>query len=546
MASLKFRYEIEEHIVDDKRDLTVIDRRVEPRKRGSHIVNIKYYKVRCNKCGSITEKEESSLYNHGAGCRGCSIQGDHLYKVGDIVKNQNGSFEVMELIRKQEKNGNRTGRRRFYKLKCLTCGKIQLKSESNLKSGNGCVEVHKTFDVNDSIGRRKPELVKFFKNKNDAYQYLPGSLETVLFVCPICGTEKRMTINNLNSYGYSCPACGDGISYPQKFMCSVLKQLGVKFEREYSPEWAGNRRYDIFLLLDDNKYIIEVDGGFHFEGNQMNGMTAEESQKIDLEKDLLAMKHDHIVVRIDCHYSSRDYIRDNILRSELSKILDLDKVDWDECEAFANKSILVEVCKYYEDHIGISASDLAKIFGVTETSIWLYLRKGKELNLCPHYKTRYDIKDDDYQKTIQLYNDNPGIKIIDISRMVGKSRDIISEYLSRGTEEGLCHYVSRQSLGKEHLKQARQIVKNNPDIRPIELARLIGVDASPAKAYLETLSKEGLCNFKSRSEQYAEKQDKVKSLLSDNPNLTRGQLAELTGYPYQTISYMIRRWNKNG
>ena len=46
-----FKIEIGTHIKDNKRDITIIDRKYEKRRHGKSMVNEKLYKYRCNKCG---------------------------------------------------------------------------------------------------------------------------------------------------------------------------------------------------------------------------------------------------------------------------------------------------------------------------------------------------------------------------------------------------------------------------------------------------------------------------------------------------------------
>ena len=63
-------------------------------------------------------------------------------------------------------------------------------------------------------------------------------------------------------------------------MYNLLKQLDIKFTKEYSPHWASGRKYDFYI--PDKNIIIEMDGGLgHGHKSFMGKITPEESKKID-------------------------------------------------------------------------------------------------------------------------------------------------------------------------------------------------------------------------------------------------------------------------
>lgn len=440
--AINYRYEIGETIKDDKRDITIKKRWFEPRKRGKHIVNIKYYNCECNRCGKLlTKKEESSLYNHGAGCLSCKNKHPYVYSVGERIFDSHRDFTVLSQIRKHEKSNSRYVSRKFYLLKCNICGLEQEKSESNLCAGQGCCQKHDIKPHGDYIYETRPDLIPYFVDKDIPYKYGTGSSIVVDLQCPICGFKKVRKINYLTSFGFACPQCGDGFSYPQKFLYSILRQSSIDFIPEYSPDWANGRKYDSYFVINDVKLIVETDGEFHFENNEMNGFSAEKSQIIDNEKDFLAIEHGIKIIRIECRKSNKDYIKDRILNSELSNIITLDQIDWDRCDIDASKSIFVDVCKYYDKNRNISVSELCKIFGVSDLTIWKYLKKGREYGICPTYQTRYDIKNEKYLQAIKLFNEYPQMEIKEIARRINRDRNTVSSYLKKGNIEGLCKYI---------------------------------------------------------------------------------------------------------
>lgn len=90
-----------------------------------------------------------------------------------------------------------------------------------------------------------------------------GSKNKINVVCPNCGYIKKISPSNLFYFGLGCNKCSDGISYPEKFMTSVLDQLQINYQLQYSPSWAEGKRYDFYLL--DYNCIIETHGEQHYE-----------------------------------------------------------------------------------------------------------------------------------------------------------------------------------------------------------------------------------------------------------------------------------------
>lgn len=59
------------------------------------------------------------------------------------------------------------------------------------------------------------------------------------------------------------------------------------------------------------------------------------------------------------------------------EILDLDKIDWEECNTCALKSKIIEVCKLKEKHPEYSIKDICNVTGLGDTSVRNSLEKGK-------------------------------------------------------------------------------------------------------------------------------------------------------------------------
>ena len=122
----------------------------------------------------------------------------------------------------------------------------------------------------------------------------------------------------------------------------------------------------------------------------MSGQTKEESQYIDEMKDKLAKQNGYEVIRI--YYNDDFKIKDNLLKSDIVKIINLNNVDWEECERFALSNRVIEICKYWNDKKeNETTADLELIFKINRSSIIEYLKKGTELGWC-NYNAKEELE----------------------------------------------------------------------------------------------------------------------------------------------------------
>ena len=227
----------------------------------------------------------------------------------------------------------------------------------------------------------------------DAKKYTIGNHEKIEVKCPDCGKIKKIAPKTIyKTHSIQC-SCGDGISYPEKFLENVLIQLNVKYERQYKTDWSQNRRYDFYLL--DANTIIEVHGGQHYR-DTARGRSLKEEQENDKLKEELAFKNginNYIV--IDCRESTLNWIKNNILNSKLNELFDLNRVDWNKCLEYSLKNKVKEICDYKKEHTELSVADLAKEFGMNKSTITKYLKQGTELGWC-----KYDAKEEKRRSSI--------------------------------------------------------------------------------------------------------------------------------------------------
>ena len=180
IKTYEFKYEIGQHILDYnengsiKRDLTIIDRKKD-KDKSSH--TWRYYKIHCNKCG----------------------------------------FD---------------GREHYIKGKYVNEYWIR---ENHIEEGSGCGCCSGQFCVTgiNDMWTTNPKLANLLYNKEDGYKYMQHTGNKLQFKCQFCNEKYMLLPKDINNYKIPCN-CNDNISYPEKFMYSLLKQLNIKFTWQYT------------------------------------------------------------------------------------------------------------------------------------------------------------------------------------------------------------------------------------------------------------------------------------------------------------------------
>lgn len=196
-------------------------------------------------------------------------------KIGQTFKDDKRDIVITNRENKKDNKGNN----KFYKYKCNKCGfdcgeHYSVKDsehrkelwilEGNLIKGQGCSCCNNKVIVEgiNSIVDTAPWMIPYFQNPNEAKIYAKSSNKKIIPICPDCGRvkDKEISINQIyNKKSIGC-TCSDSIPYPEKFMLSVLKQLGINFKTQLNKtifNWCKDYRYDFYFNLNNNKYIIE-------------------------------------------------------------------------------------------------------------------------------------------------------------------------------------------------------------------------------------------------------------------------------------------------
>ena len=398
----EWKYEIGDIVIDENKNMTIIDRKYDN--------GIQYYKIKCNKCGFDC--------------------GEHYY-------NQVFKEEMWISIYNLNKAKG-----------CPCCGR----SSKIVVSG-----------IND-IPTTAPWMIKYFQGGyNEAKMYTQYSNNKLFFICPYCNrvSDKKIPIHNLRKYfGLSC-ICNDKMSFPNKFIYFLFEQIKDNidyFEKEYQPEWAKPYRYDLFFIIKNKKYIVEMDGGVG------HGNKKFKSQEIDREglerdkvKDKLAFDNNITVIRIDCLKSDFEYIKNNVLNS-LINIIDLSNVNWKKLEEYCTSNIVKEICEYY-NRTHDTILNISNVFKTSTRSIIDNLEKGNRLGWCNYIKIN-KTKENNIKKCIDYINNDPNCTVNELSNGTGLSYCTVNKYLHQLEYEEFL----KNSKEKGYKESSKRMTEKNSKI----------------------------------------------------------------------------------
>lgn len=259
---------------------------------------------------------------------------------------------------------------------------------NHILGGKGCPYCcgRKVFVGETDLWATNPNVAKMLENPNEGYMYTAFSNHRTNWKCPNCGhLINNRKIADMTIYGLYCPVCSDGVSYPEKFVANMLKQLEINFIYDRPRKWSKNKRYDFYI--EQYNMIIECHGLQHYKEiltYHSKARSLEEEQFNDVFKQNIAFANgvDKYIV-LDCRESNKEFLCNSILNSELFAIFDLFKVDWDKCDEHANKSYYMDILKYYNNGIK-NPVEIAKMVEISHVSVLNALHKLNKNGLCEY------------------------------------------------------------------------------------------------------------------------------------------------------------------
>lgn len=244
------------------------------------------------------------------------------------------------------------------------------------------------FKIEKTVGYLFPEKISLFKNKEDAFKYYPYSHEKVIFICPCCGEEKEMTIDNAVHKKFFCAKCSDKISMPNKMLRNInyqLKDLGIleDFDLEYIiPNTGTAYRFDAHFFYKNIDYYIEAHGVQHKDERSFH-KTGIKTKKRDKEKVKLVNSLQNSELKIVwCDEDNFDYRKNNFIEQYKQIGIDLNKIDWLQVEKSLASNLIIEVCNYYNEHNDIPLYKIAEEFKISYPLVTKYLKRGTKIGVC--------------------------------------------------------------------------------------------------------------------------------------------------------------------
>jgi len=388
-------YKIPRYLSSNRRNCvkigTKLNVKVEDLSDGSNIL----VDIKCDGCGEILIGVKWSVYKRYVNedgeyyCQKCAVAG-HKKWVNfeqwcyDNLSNKDAEnillrwdYEKNKLSPKDISFGSAGFNKKGYWFKCLEHPEHGSEQKSILhftRGDGGNLSCSKC----NCISITHPNLVSYFVNKEDTIKYSIGTHTNVSMKCPNCGYEKDMKIHNLMNRGFSCPKCGDKISYPEKFMFNVLEQLGIEFQPQLTKttfKWCKEYKYDFYIPSING--IIETHGIQHYEEKAAWGGLIKVHDN-DKCKEKVANEHGIInYIILDCRISDMEWIKNSIINSNLPQILKFKEndIDWLMCHEYACSSLVKTSSDLW--NVGMrNTSKIANLLKVGKGTIANYLKQG--------------------------------------------------------------------------------------------------------------------------------------------------------------------------
>lgn len=385
------------------------------------------------------------------------------FTVGQNLKSEKKDITIIdrEYREKYYKNKNSNIKFKWYKYKCNICGWDNAWiEESNLSKNKvcACCSGRKVIEGINDIRTTAPWMIDLGVSVKDAKTFTKKSNKKIEVKCPYCNKIKKITIYAIYKNRSIGCVCGDGSSYPEKIIISILDQLNINYITQLSRKtfkWCNDYRYDFYIP----KYnlIIETNGLQHYRENSWKGNVLKKIQANDTTKEVLAnMNGINNYVILDCKESNIEYIKNSVLNSELNNIFDLSIINWVKCENYAIYSNKVkEVCNYWNNKKEWETTkDLACIFNISRTTVIDYLKKGNKLMLCEYNPRSEMIKNCSENnkkhliKEVEVFKKGISLGVFEsVSELSRKSKELFGTELSIPGIVAVCNYKNKHHKG---------------------------------------------------------------------------------------------------
>lgn len=274
---------------------------------------------------------------------------------------------------------------RFVKYQCPVCGFVGTMRKHHFDAGTGCRVCNgkEVLPGHNDVATVRPDLVRFFKNRDDASHITVRSGQKVSTKCPVCGLERQTRMSDLSKRGYRCSICYGGFSTPNRYMSALLASIGVDFIPEKTFLWSGRFRYDFYL--PSVGAIVEMHGNQHYN-DRAGWSELSKVQRLDKQKKKLALEHGvlhYLTIQVD--KSALDYLRQRVSASGLLELLGMlpQDVDWLTVNNLAMAGAPQRCLEMWKNGIR-DVKEIAKTVGISTDSVSVYLKEYASSGLCDY------------------------------------------------------------------------------------------------------------------------------------------------------------------
>ena len=343
----------------------------------------------CSKHNVQWDVSPFNFLQHSNGCKSCQKDALDNYNKNRRKTHEQFLTELYDLNIEATPLNEYNGCHNKISFMCKN-GHVWSSTPHDVLSGCGCPYCagSRTLDGFNDLWTTDPDVASMLFDSSVGHEISRGSHREVEWVCSTCGKHKLSSPKQVVTYGLACAFCSDKISYPNKFIVSLLSQAGVQLLiPEWSPDWISPLRYDVYFLYNNKEYVVEMDGGIgHGLLDFSTGGVDTDGLSRDHIKDQRAKIHNIDVIRIDCDYRDikqrLNYIKQSIIKSQLNEILDLDNIDWNICNKNATKSLHMDAVKQYNN--GYSINEIATNLNVSYNTVYNWLKRMSVEGLCSY------------------------------------------------------------------------------------------------------------------------------------------------------------------
>ncbi|AKA61274.1 hypothetical protein BH792_gp024 [Staphylococcus phage Stau2] len=283
------------------------------------------------------------------------------FNVGDVINNG----YIVERFR-TEHGGKR------YKLICHKYKEYYVLNETEVKKHRGSPYARGYKICYGNSLESEVSILQYLKNKEDAKKYTKGSHDYITCKCPNCGLEKKLVASSLVRYGFSCNKCRSNISYPERFMISLLDMNDIKYEYQKKFYFLPDRVYDFYL--PEYNLVIETHGEQHYKVSEKSKWSL--YKEVDKEKEQYLKDNDISLCVIDCLKSEFNYILNSVKTSclgDIFNIIDENKLKVDIDLLYFSKEKRYVLQQYLK---GSSVLDISEDTGICFSTIYRWIHRA--------------------------------------------------------------------------------------------------------------------------------------------------------------------------